>query len=131
MAWRTPGRATANDQWWSYHHDEWRTGRYGVDARPPGALRRASWTGNRLSFIAPGDNWYAGKVASYRLSTGVGGTRIVNATVPAGARQSVTIPATATVVRIQAVDRAGNLGPLLVLRRAAARKPPPPPPFTG
>jgi hypothetical protein len=70
-------------------------------------------------------------VASYRLSTGVGGTRIVNATVPAGARQSVTIPATATVVRIQAVDHAGNLGPLLVLRRAAARKPPPPPRFTG
>jgi hypothetical protein len=131
MAWRTPGRATANDQWWSYHHDEWRTGRYGVDSRPPGVIRRPSWAGNRLSFTAPGDNWYAGTVASYRVSTSVGGTRIVNATAPAGARQTITIPATATVVRIQAVDHAGNLGPLLVLRRAAARKPPPPPRFTG
>jgi hypothetical protein len=131
MAWRTPGRATANDQWWSYHHDEWRTGRYGVDSRPPGVLRKPSWRGNRLSFIAPGDNWYAGKVAYYRVTSTPGGTKIVHPSGPAGTRQTITIPATATVVRIQAVDHAGNLGPLLVLRRAAARKRPPPPRFTG
>jgi hypothetical protein len=66
------------------------------------------------------------------VTSAPGGTKIVHPTGPAGTRQTITIPATATVVRIQAVDHAGNLGPLLVLRRAAARKSPPPPPrFTG
>jgi hypothetical protein len=132
MAWRTPGRPTANDQWWSYHHDEWRTGRYGVDSRPPGILRSASWKGNRLTFIAPGDNWYAGEVAYYRLTTTPGGTRTIKPSGSAGTRQVVTIPASARSLTIQAVDRAGNLGPPLVLRRAAARpKAPPAPSFTG
>jgi hypothetical protein len=130
MAWRTPGRANANDQWWTYHHDEWRTGRYGVDSRPPGALRRASWMGGQLSFIAPGENWYDGEVAYYRLSTGAGRTMTVKPAGPAGTLQVLRIPAGTARVSIQAVDRAGNLGPQLVLT-AAARRRPPPPPFTG
>jgi hypothetical protein len=132
MAWRTPGRANANDQWWTYHHDEWRTGRYGVDSRPPGALRAAQWKGNRLSFIAPGDDWYAGRVAYYRLITTPGGSRIVKPSGPAGTRQSVGVPGGSTRLTVQAVDHAGNLSPLLVLRSPAARpKPPPAPSFTG
>jgi hypothetical protein len=136
MAWRTPGKATANDQWWSYHHDEWRTGRYGVDSRPPGALRRASWTGNRLTFTAPGENWYDGKVAYYRVTMTPGTTRTVRASGPAGTRQTLTIPNGTRTVTVQAVDRAGNLGPALVLTHAASRTPaggpaPPSPPFTG
>jgi hypothetical protein len=133
MAWRTPARATANDQWWTYHHDEWRTGRYGVDARPPGVLRRASWKGDRLTFIAPGENWYAGEVAYYRLTTTPGGTRTIKPAGPACTRQAVTIPAGVRSLTIQAVDHAGNLGPPLVLRRAARRPriPPSAPSFTG
>jgi hypothetical protein len=85
-----------------------------------------------VSFIAPGDNWYAGEVASYRVSTTPGDTRVVRPSGPAGTRQVITVPATATAVRIQAVDHAGNLGPALVLRRSVARPSPPrPPSFTG
>jgi hypothetical protein len=85
-----------------------------------------------LTFIAPGEDWYAGKVAYYRLTTGPGGTRRIAPSGPAGTRQVVTIPAAADSLTIQAVDHAGNLGPPLVLRRAVARpKPPPAPPFTG
>ena len=39
MVWQTPGDAASNTEWWRYHHDEWNTGRYGTDTRPPGTLR--------------------------------------------------------------------------------------------
>lgn len=42
-AWATPGQATADTQWWSGRHDEWNSGNYGVDSRPPGALRGPRW----------------------------------------------------------------------------------------
>ncbi|MEO5874226.1 MAG: FG-GAP-like repeat-containing protein, partial [Streptosporangiaceae bacterium] len=105
FAWKTPGKAEANSQWWTYHHDEWRTGRYGVDTRPPGALRNLVRNGDSVSFTAPGDDWYAGRVKSYRIS---GGTT-VPATVAAGATQTLAVPA--GPVTVQAVDAAGNLGP--------------------
>ena len=25
-----------NDEWWTIRHDEWNTGAYGTDTRPPG-----------------------------------------------------------------------------------------------
>jgi hypothetical protein len=130
MAWRTSGKATANNESWTYQHDEWRTGRYGVDSRPPGAIRNASWHGTRLSFVAPGDNWYDGEVASYQLTTN-GRLRIVKPTGPAGTRQTLTVPPGTTRVTLQAVDTAGNLGPQLVLSAAAPRPPARPPSFTG
>lgn len=34
LAWRTKGRAAANE-WWSFRHDERNTSRYDADARPP------------------------------------------------------------------------------------------------
>ena len=41
FAWRTDGTYAGDQEWWAGHHDEWRTGRYGVDSRPPGAIRNA------------------------------------------------------------------------------------------
>jgi hypothetical protein len=129
MAWRTPGLATANDQWWTYQHDEWRTGRYGVDSRPPGTIRDPSWLGTRLSFVAPGDNWYEGTVAYYRVSTGQERNRIVQPSGPAGTHEAITIPNGTARVTVQAVDQSGNLGPKLVLNapsrdsRLGLRKP--------
>ena len=44
FVWSTPGLASANVESWHAHHDEWHTGRYGVDSRPPGAIRQLTWT---------------------------------------------------------------------------------------
>jgi hypothetical protein len=106
FAWRTDGRPDAES--WAYHHDEWRTGRYGTDTRPPGVLRDIQRGGPAVSFTAPGDDWYAGRATSYRV-TADGTTTTVPATVDAGGRQSVPVPAGAQKIVIRAVDDAGNL----------------------
>jgi hypothetical protein len=113
LAWNTEGTSASNKQWWTYHHGEWRQGRYGVDSRPPGALLHASRHGGTVSFTAPGDDWYAGKVTSYRV-TAAGHTTTAKASAAAGQRQRLTVPASGKVV-VQAVDDAGNLSPRLVL----------------
>jgi hypothetical protein len=105
FAWRTDGKPDAES--WAYHHDEWRTGRYGTDTRPPGALRDVHRSGTTVTFTAPGDDWYAGRAASYRITAG-GTATTVPATVDAGGAQTITVPAGQVVV--QAVDDAGNLG---------------------
>ncbi|MBO2448939.1 VCBS repeat-containing protein [Actinomadura barringtoniae] len=102
FAWKTAGKASANTEWWTYHHDEHRTGRYGVDTRPPGPLRNVTRQGNTLHFTAPGDDGYTGKVTSYRITSN---------------GQTTTVPATPDLplppgpATIQPVDKAGNLGP--------------------
>jgi hypothetical protein len=108
FAWKTDGRPDAES--WAYHHDEWRTGRYGTDTRAPGVLREVQRSGATVTFTAPGDDWYAGRVTSYRV-TADGTTTTVPATADAGARQSVPVPAGAQKIAIQAVDDAGNLSP--------------------
>jgi hypothetical protein len=106
FAWKTDGKPDAES--WAYHHDEWRTGRYGTDTRPPGILRDAERSGTTVTFTAPGDDWYVGRATSYRV-TADGTTTTVQATVNAGDRQSVTVPLGAQKVVIQAVDDQGNL----------------------
>ena len=54
-----------NDEWWTSRHDEWNTGAYGTDSRPPGTPhqpRRATRTAHRstLTWTAPGDDWLCG-----------------------------------------------------------------------
>ncbi len=106
FAWKTDGKPDAES--WSFHHDEWRTGRYGTDTRPPGILKDLQRSGTTVSFTAPGDDWYTGRPASYRV-TADGTTTTVPATVDAGGRQSVPVPSGALKVTVQAVDDAGNL----------------------
>ncbi len=125
MVWRTPGRADANEEWWSYRHDERNTAQHGADTRPPGAIRRSSVVdgGHKLSLRAPGDDWYVGKAARYRLTFfradgSVLSRKRVAATAAAGHAQTVGLPAGAARVRVIAVDDAGNLGRPLVRRVA-------------
>jgi len=109
--WRTPGLASANVEWWRYGHDEWNTRRYGTDTRPPGILRAAvvDADARTVSFTAPGDDWYAGRPATYRI-THSGGTVDVTPTVDAGGSETLTIPAGVDEGTVQAIDDAGNLG---------------------
>ena len=124
FAWHTPGKAAANDQWWAYHHDEHRTGRYGVDTRPPGAVRDMVWEQGQseAAFTAPGDDWYTGTVARYLLSFDGASPVSVNPAGPAGTRQSVPVPAGTKTITVQAVDKAGNLGHATVLGSTVSRQ---------
>jgi hypothetical protein len=60
-----------NDEWWTFRHDEWSTGAYGTDSRPPGTARslraRRAAGGLRVSWIAPGDDWLCGKADRVRI----------------------------------------------------------------
>ena len=122
MVWDTQGRAEANTEWWHYHHDEWNTGRYGTDTRPPGVIRQAALDrrGRKIRFTAPGDDWYAGTPAHYLytyMPSGESGK--VEASAGAGRKQSLAFPAGTTHATIQAVDDAGNLGRAVTLELAA------------
>src|SRR4051812_41158587 len=124
LAWGTPGKSTNNQEWWSYHHDERRTGRYGVDTRPPGTLRNMNWSPGQLTatFTAPGDDWYAGMVTSYIVKFGSGAARYVPPTGPAGTVQKLAVPPGTQTVTVQAVDEEGNFGPKVSLGATATPK---------
>ena len=111
MVWKTPGLASANTEWWRYRHDERNTGRYGVDARPPGILRSPALdvAHRRITFVAPGDDWYAGRVTKYRIVSGATVVELA-ATVDAGQTETLVVPAGIDHGTVQAVDDAGNLG---------------------
>jgi hypothetical protein len=111
MIWKTPGLATANTEWWRYRHDERNTARYGTDTRPPGILRspQLNVALRSITFVAPGDDWYAGRPAKYRIVHDAGVLELP-ATVNAGQNEALTIPAGIDQGTVQAVDNAGNLG---------------------
>ncbi|MBX6420984.1 MAG: VCBS repeat-containing protein [Nevskia sp.] len=114
FVWKTAGTYAGNREWWSYHHDEWNTGRYGTDTRPPGALRAftADATHRTLSFTAPGDDWYDGQPDHYRLVPDDASLKPVDlpAVVSAGVAETLTVPSGIAAGTVQAVDAAGNLG---------------------
>lgn len=69
----TAGRPEANDQWWRFHHDEWNTGLYGQDTRPPATVDDLRVTagdtaGSALvGWTEVGDDWWVGKAAAVDL----------------------------------------------------------------
>ncbi len=115
MAFKTKGRAEANDEWWSYRHDERNTGRYAMDTRPPGKVRAARLGGGRIAFRAPADDWYSGaRVDHYVVKTG---RRLrVKPTAEPGARERASLPSRVDRLRIWAVDDAGNRGRAVAVR---------------
>jgi hypothetical protein len=60
-----------NDEWWTSRHDEWNTGAYGTDTRPPGTptglTASSSGSGITLHWTAPGDDWLCGTASKYRV----------------------------------------------------------------
>jgi hypothetical protein len=61
-----------NDEWWTSRHDEWNTGAYGTDTRPPGTpsnlhFNSISENDVTLAWTAPGDDWLCGQAQRYRV----------------------------------------------------------------
>jgi hypothetical protein len=60
-----------NDEWWTSRHDEWNTGNYETDSRPPGTPRQLGANPNggqvMLTWTAPGDDWLCGTAQEYRV----------------------------------------------------------------
>ena len=117
FAWRTPGKAGAADESWRSSHDEWNTDAYGNDTRPPGVARELRARGGTLRFVAPGDDWYAGRPDHYELTLceqhGDAGScteRRLPAAAAAGGTEKLAIPRGTDYLYVQAVDDAGNLG---------------------
>lgn len=130
-AWDTGGTQCDNTEWWAVHHDEWNTGSYGTDTRPPGAITdfhvvllaggaaTARWT-------ASGGDGRCGRAtaASVRVAplpitpSSFAGARELAAPTPAvsGTAQEVSLgsldPAACTYVALQVRDAAGNRSPL-------------------
>jgi hypothetical protein len=125
FVWNTPGQASQN-QAYSFHQDNWHTGRYDVDTRPPLVPRavtvtRARRGGARVCWTAPGDDWGSGTAARYQLrafasaptpETFDGGTPLLGAPTPApgGTRQCARVSTSAAWVGLRAVDAAGLIG---------------------
>lgn len=111
FVWATPGLASANVESWHAHHDEWNTGRYGVDSRPPGAIRQLTWTpgATTATFVGAGDDWYTGTVDHYAVA--IGSTVVdVAPTGPAGTVETIDVPPGTTSVSVQAIDDGGLRG---------------------
>ncbi|MEA2439043.1 MAG: hypothetical protein QOH76_467 [Thermoleophilaceae bacterium] len=113
-----------NDEWWTARHDEWNTGTYGTDSRPPGAPRSFTIKRSRgratLSWLAPGDDWLCGKAKRYRVIssskpiTQVKGARSLGdfAAQAVGKRESRTVPirGKSRYFAVLYQDDAGNWG---------------------
>jgi hypothetical protein len=73
FTWDTPNQACGtNDEWWTSRHDEWSSGAYGTDTRPPGTPQQLGVSGNdganiTLNWTAPGDDWLCGTASKYRI----------------------------------------------------------------
>ncbi len=66
------GNAT-NEEWWTFHHDEHGTAKYGHDARPPSrpgplTVERLPGRDLRVSFDAAGDDLLCGRAAKYEVA---------------------------------------------------------------
>ncbi len=105
-----------------FHHDNWSSGDYAVDATDPGRPYNVARAGSSVTFSAPGGNLLCGRATRYELVTSakpitpenfLSARPLPGAPVPsaAGTKQTFRIPAGALrYVAIRAVDEAGNLG---------------------
>lgn len=124
---RTPGLSGGNAEAWHWHLNDWNTGLYGDDTRPPAGVARIRVRGRTLSFRAPGDDWHHGRAVRYEVfrspkritQSNLRHAKRVNVTIPAadgGTRIEARLPKTRGRWRyaVRAVDDAGNIGPLRV-----------------
>ena len=133
----TSGTPTAaacgnNDQWWTYHHDEWNTGDYRRDTRAPDRVLSLAASSTAVEQVdvdwtAPGDDGACGQAGSYQLAWSTSPltpanfdqANPVSAPAPqaAGAAQSASFaaPQNHIFVGLRARDEAGNPGRLSVV----------------
>ena len=141
----------SNNEWPTFHHDEFGSANYGTDARPPGTVRgltamETSGGGIGLSWSAPGDDWLCGKadefeirVSSSPLTKPSDGTSVARLPADAGggAEQTATLSKAelggAGHVAVLYRDESGNWGRLSSLAVRGGPKPPtdPDPPSVG
>lgn len=115
--WSTQAPA-CQTEWPTFRHDPEDSGNYNFDGTPPNAMTSARLVaarsgGDRLSFVAPGDNGACGTPADY--VTRVGKSTIdlgLGAPAAAGTHVSsiVSLPRGARTLTIQARNRGGVLG---------------------
>jgi hypothetical protein len=134
--WRTDRDACGNDEWWTSRHDEWSTGAYGTDSRPPGTPRAFRVATGRstseLSWVAPGDDWLCGKakevvvLAASKPITSPSAAKVVArlqaANAGTEARTTVNRSAKRRYFAVAYVDDAGNWGRPAGLSSAKKRK---------
>ncbi len=125
----TPGRASANHEAWHAHQNDWNTGLYGQDTRPPSAISDLvvahTAKGDELQFTAVGDDWKSGRAASYQAFAAAApitqgnvasATAIAISAKPksAGSKESILVTPIAGLgfYAVRAIDKAGNIGPL-------------------
>ncbi|HEY7630145.1 MAG TPA: S8 family serine peptidase [Thermoleophilaceae bacterium] len=117
-----------NDEWWTSRHDEFGSGAYGTDSRPPGTatgLNAAKAGGSQvtLSWKAPGGDWMCGAAKRYRVIASskpiahprdgsLVGTFDSSGGVGSAASQTFKPPAGAKYVAVLYQDAAGNWGHL-------------------
>jgi hypothetical protein len=118
----TPAGACSPSSSPRFHHDDWNSGDYTVDAVPPGRPFEVRLTGRALSFRAPGGDLLCGRARRYQLVTSdrpitpqsFAGAKAISgapAPGPAGTRQLLRLPAgVGRYVAIRAQDAAGNVG---------------------
>ncbi|MGH7815420.1 MAG: S8 family serine peptidase [Candidatus Binataceae bacterium] len=127
---QTPGLASANHEAWHWHQNDWNTGHYGDDTRPPSAiddLKVSHKHGNdTLTFTAVGDDWKSdGPAASYQVfaarkpitQDSVASATLIpveNVPQPPGAQETIVVPHQNGMnhYAVRAIDHAGNIGPL-------------------
>ncbi len=63
LVWDTPGRADQKNAWPTYGHDLCTTSNAATDACPPAAITEIARQGDRLVFVCPGDDGFAGRAA--------------------------------------------------------------------
>ena len=119
-AYTTPGLAGANDDAWHWHQNDWNSGHYGDDTRPPmkpGSLANPSH--GTICWTAPGDDWNVGTAASYEArayskaltpENFASGTPLAGLPTPAaaGTSQCATVTTSEPFIGLRAVDAAGN-----------------------
>jgi hypothetical protein len=126
--WNVPGSSALNDSWWHYRHDEWNTGKYGRDTRPPATVgglhaTRVGKHAVRVSLVAPGGDWMVGKASRYQLRVSRSAITpaafdpawsVHGAPKPAAAGKAqqftLTVPVWAKYLAVRAVDQAANRG---------------------
>ena len=125
----TNGKASANDQWWHFHHDERNTGLYGLDTRPPATVddlsvqAGASPGSATVSWTEVGDDWWVGQVPNGNIDLRWSTSPITDANFASATH--VTPPATTAASGSHGAgdrDRPADDRPDDLLRRARDRR---------